>query len=393
MGLTLDEIIKYENETTYVDFKKQEYRPGQYVEFLKDVLAFANADYNGSRYIIIGVDFSEGERKIIGIEGQLTDSAIFQKLLHDKVEPDIDLSYYPYNFGEKKLGIIEIKNCADQPYMMKADYGDGKRNLFKGNSWIRKGSHKIELQRSDLNRIYTNKFEVVNFENLIDIFFRDSNELTCNIKSKNLPLPSERAKQSIEEAIRWKEAEKASNIRNTGSLRDIMADTWNNKYNDMSLADLRIEALLIDHKLKRQDNYYKNEVNAIKLNFTINNNGSSYLEDVSAIVKIPINKGIIVLQQKQSDPDSLMSLPLISRDNYPSVKKSNTEYIISQNIGVIKHQIPRTAFFDDLRLIISDEVKDLIVKIEFSLYSRNLTTPIIKELTIRVVNSQESDML
>lgn len=44
--LTLDEIIEFENESTYLDFKREEYRSQEYEKLIKDVISMANAPIN-----------------------------------------------------------------------------------------------------------------------------------------------------------------------------------------------------------------------------------------------------------------------------------------------------------------------------------------------------------
>ena len=88
--MNLDDIIHYELESTYVDFKREEYRKEKHAALIKDIVSMANANYTGSRYIIIGVDLSNGERRFVGVSGPLVDAAIYQNLLHEKVEPEIN---------------------------------------------------------------------------------------------------------------------------------------------------------------------------------------------------------------------------------------------------------------------------------------------------------------
>jgi hypothetical protein len=58
----LDDVIKFENESTSVDFKAKQY--GNNEHLLKDLIAMANSNVIGDRNIIVGVKhFSDGTRE------------------------------------------------------------------------------------------------------------------------------------------------------------------------------------------------------------------------------------------------------------------------------------------------------------------------------------------
>ena len=114
-------LIAHENEHTYLDFKAIQYIKDKHEDFLKDLIAIANASGNQDRHIILGVNYkNNGERDILGIEAEdFIDSAQYQQLAYENIEPKIDFDYFPYNFKGDKLGILKIFDCNDKPYMMK----------------------------------------------------------------------------------------------------------------------------------------------------------------------------------------------------------------------------------------------------------------------------------
>ena len=62
--INFDDLIKYENENTCLDFKAIQYEKSQYEELIKDIMSMANADVENDRYIIIGVKHKpSGDRK------------------------------------------------------------------------------------------------------------------------------------------------------------------------------------------------------------------------------------------------------------------------------------------------------------------------------------------
>jgi len=51
----LDDLIKYENEHSGLDFKAIQYTREKYEDFIKDIMSMANSDMGEEGYIIIGV--------------------------------------------------------------------------------------------------------------------------------------------------------------------------------------------------------------------------------------------------------------------------------------------------------------------------------------------------
>ena len=150
--MNLDNLIEYEVENTCLDFKASEYGKDNEA-LIKDIMSMANANSNATKYIILGVkDDINGEREIIGLD-EISDQAILENIIQENVESIIKFKYYKYLYKSKKLGIIEIYDNNNKPYMMKKDY----KNLKKGDSWIRKGSRQSRVVKEDINEMLKNK--------------------------------------------------------------------------------------------------------------------------------------------------------------------------------------------------------------------------------------------
>ncbi|QNU66521.1 ATP-binding protein [Ruminiclostridium herbifermentans] len=156
----VDLIENYE-EGDYLDFKREPYAGDSLIDFLKDVVAFANADCTRDRYIIFGVE--DKTKKKIGINpNALLDSASYQKLLSEKVEPEIAIEIGSIEYQELIFGFIKIPaSNKDRPYIFKEEYQKKGKKIDKGLLLIRRGSYNTTMNRSDLDKIYSGgKFEV-----------------------------------------------------------------------------------------------------------------------------------------------------------------------------------------------------------------------------------------
>ena len=124
--MNLDDLIEYESENTSLDFKAEEYGKNNY-ELIKDVMSMANAHTNEKKYIVVGVKYNPNEdREIIGLKN-ISDQAILENIIQENIEPIVYFKYYRYEFKWKMLGIIEIGDNRNRPYMMKKDNASLKK--------------------------------------------------------------------------------------------------------------------------------------------------------------------------------------------------------------------------------------------------------------------------
>jgi hypothetical protein len=145
-------------ECDFLDYKLKQYPAKLTPNFIKDVMAMANSNYEGDKFIIIGVN-DEGE--VVGIEENLefVDSAIYQDIILNYIEPDITIDYFKYTYDGKILGIIKIDGRNNnKPYLIKKEI----ISLKLGSCLVRKGSQNSPANRTDFDNFYYNKekFEV-----------------------------------------------------------------------------------------------------------------------------------------------------------------------------------------------------------------------------------------
>lgn len=161
MEIKIIELLENGFESAKLDFKERMYPNNGTPELLKDILAMANSNYPGTKYIVMGVKDKLGENRIItGIsQEQIVDSASYQQFIINNIEPDVDFNLHYINYQNKKIAIIEIENSNNKPYFIKKQY----KNLNQGLCLIRKGSTNSIAMRADFDKIYekkTGEFEI-----------------------------------------------------------------------------------------------------------------------------------------------------------------------------------------------------------------------------------------
>ena len=107
-------------------------------ELVKEVIGLANADVEGPRYILFGVNPGAIEgSKVIGIKD---DTAAALKKAHrvisEHIEPVVSLAFIFDKFNGKLAGALEIDGAGDGPFVPGADFAaddSGKK------TWVRDG--------------------------------------------------------------------------------------------------------------------------------------------------------------------------------------------------------------------------------------------------------------
>jgi len=405
VDVDIDDLIRYENENSTLDFKAKQYTKEQFGSLLKDVMAMANSDTTSDKFIIVGIkQKSNGEKAYLGIErSEFVDSAVYQQLILENIEPDIPLDYFPHEFEEKVLGVLKISDCLNRPYMMKKDHG----NLKKGDCLIRKGSQQSPMSRSDLDRIFESKKSSEDYDKVVQIAFSGSN----GMQDIELPAvrrfvrPSERANEEILKVIEQKKRElelkSASNVVNHFDFRAGLTSAYaflgGTPYESRSIEELEKNLAVVKETYLSDDYYEVFEKHSHKINITIINNGLSYLEDCSIEVIIKKISGLLIATRiyKKPENNNYMFLPKPSLVNhvgimYPSVDSTDDTWIIKETIGDIRHHIPIDAFKIDLRIVPTQKITTDVIELECRLFGKNLSYPLIRTLKIKVTEPEEA---
>jgi len=405
-----DDLIKYENENISLDFKAIQYKKDQHEELIKDIMSMANADVENDRYIIIGVKHkSSGDRKMLNIKKEeFIDSAIYQQIIRENIEPGIKLDYFPYGHEGNFLGIFKISNCFNQPYMMKKDFGKFK----KGDSFIRKGTHVSRMMRRDYDAIFEKKLKKDKFDGKIQLSFSgygSSHEIELMVTS-DIKLPSQQAAEKIKKII--KERKQVAKMmppenaftaifeleqRIAKSLPSITANPLAAiPYEQRTLEELQNNLKEVNQKFHDDDSYTLFELSSHKININILNEGHTYIEDASIQLQIKKIEGLFVAEKVYVEPkneiNSFVNLHVPSYEsmNYPEVNYTESSIVIYQTIGDVKHRLPINAFKVPIRIVFLDQLAGKVVEIKCKLFGKNLIEPLNEILRIKLISPIKS---
>ena len=382
-------MIEYESENTSLDFKAEEYGKNNF-ELIKDVMSMANAHTNRKKYIIVGVkDNPNEDREIIGLK-TISDQAILENIIQENIEPIIHFKYYKYEFKGKMLGIIEIGDNRNRPYMMKKD----NASLKKGDSWIRKGSRQSRVVREDIDKMIQERLSYIDTKEIkIGIGNNFEKEQYIKIPVINLDeKPSNIEKNRLEELLEKlrsydKEDKKREKLflvnKNFGEyLNDSKKIRVGTNFLGQSVY---YDEKKILEKIKNvttefydEDYYFLLEENSLKLNFSIYNGTNIFLEDVKIEFKIPKDVFFVAesIPEKPHYDSIGMKLPSSFIMGYPNVELENNYYIVTEYFDNIRHKDLTRIFSEDLRCCKVRKYKGNKINIKYKISAKNLETPI-----------------
>lgn len=393
----LEQLILEENESVSLDFKAIQYKKEKLEDFLIDINAMANAITKKSKYIVVGVKaYPDGRREYLGINEAFTDEANYQKLVHDKIEPEIHLDYFPLEMNGVTLGVFHISECDDPPYMFKASYN----KIKKGSCHIRIGTHQTEVTRIHIDKFFAIKMEKQKLIDKIDVLVMMNGSIVDEIKPmSNLSFPSDHQANEIKRVIENKKKQldnspkELHNIINRDFVTPNFLVTGYNAYENRSIETLEENLKNIKSIYKEDDLYYLFEECSFKLNFELLNRGKGYLEDATIEIELERNDGLLIASKIFHEPDnrSLIDKKLRPKVNvnfehlhYPKVQKRENVYKISEDVGNIKHHIPCEVFKVPVRLVLSKKFDKDNLEFMIKVYAKNLQKPLENRVSLNV---------
>ena len=149
----LAKIVRSAMPGTGMQFRKTAYGPDDIHSFLRDVVSLANASVRGNRYIVTGVELDEGGKKraeVIDRE-DFSGNPPYQAIVADFIEPPVRITYQPVSLEGKRVGVFEIGDCQDRPYMMRIDHSE---RLRRGDAYIRMNETAVKMGRRQLQELF-----------------------------------------------------------------------------------------------------------------------------------------------------------------------------------------------------------------------------------------------
>ena len=376
----LRRIIRSATPGPGVQFRRKAYGSNRIRDFLRDVIAMANVAIEGSRYIIIGADFDKkGAKRLRSVaQDDFSGKPPYCALVSDFVEPPIRLKYHATNVDGKQLGVFEIGDCQDRPYMMRVDYSE---KLRRGDAYTRVNDASIKMGRRQLQDMFERKFRKSVSADQIEVGFPG------DIIHKNLTIPTVDLNQMPSVVARTKLKQILdiqSHSKNTGSTTGLirLAHTQlfgsDNPYDTWTPEKLMNEMSNIETKHHNEDLNFLFEVNATMMQLVIYNQAEEPIRDASLSIAMPTHRAFYVASYlpKISRNGAFVDRSANEQAGYPAVNLKDQAVHVSNTLGEIPAGVPVNVFDTPLRICVGSDLRGRKLGVRYSLFGRNMRGPV-----------------
>jgi hypothetical protein len=369
-------IVRSATPSTDVQFRKRAYGKNGVQSFLHDVLAMANASIEGPRYIIIGVEpDAKGKKRVYPIDrDDFSGKPAYQSLASDHIEPPIRIRYQPITIDGKRVGIFEIGDCQDRPYMMRVDYSE---TLRRGDAYVRVNDSAVKMGRRQLQALFEKKFQDSVSVSAIEIGFpgeiihKDRKVAICSLAK----LPSAIASAKLRELIEAKRrAHGSADSTLVGRLTHARLFGSDSPYEDRSTEEIVAEMDQIERRYRDHDNHFLFEEHASRVQLVVVNQSEESIHDASLSLVMPNHNAFHVASHLPKTPqnDRFVERTPSEQADYPAVSLRDDSIHVSVKLGDIPPGEPIDVFVTPLRICVGSELKGRRIGIQYSLFAQNL---------------------
>ncbi|MDH4125112.1 MAG: ATP-binding protein [Gammaproteobacteria bacterium] len=372
-------LVQSSAPSTSVQFRKSAYGRRGVQEFLRDVLAMANASVDGSRYIITGVQFDDKGRKCLYpvAADDFEDRPAYQTLVNDHIEPPLKINYQPVLIDGERIGVFEIGDCQDRPYMMRIDFSE---TLRRGDAYARINDTSMKLGRRQLQTLFERQFSNSVSATNVEIGFPG------NIihKSRKLAtqslrqLPSLLASEKLNELIEAKTRVQAS-AGNTMMARLTHARLFGSDvpYEDRSTEEIRAEIQQLERRYRDHDEQFLFTEKHTDLQLVILNQGGESIHDAALNLVMPTHHELYIATclPKVFEAEKFIERTAEEQADYPSVTLRDNQVQVCARFAEIPAGELINVFTLPLRVCVGEALKGRRLGIQYKLLARNLRAP------------------
>ena len=375
----LARIVRSATPSTAVQFRKRAYGRSGVEEFLRDVIAMANASVEGTRYILTGVGFdAKGRKRMVGVDRKdFSGKPAYQSLVNEHIEPPIRIRYQPVNVEGERVGVFEIGDCQDRPYMMRVDFSEALR---RGDAYARINDSAVKLGRRQLQSLFEKKFQDAVSAASIEIGFPgDIIHKDLRINTRDITkLPSQVANAKLQELIDAKTRVRES-AANTMVARLTHARLFgsDSPYEDRSTDEILEEMRQTERRYRHHDNHFLFDDQATLIQLVLLNQGQEPLRDSSLTLVMPNHDAFYVAEQLPRIPrdDRFIERTPAEQAGYPAVSLRDGAVQVSAKLGDIEPDEPTEVFELPMRICVGTALKGRKLGIQYSLNAQNLRAP------------------
>lgn len=343
------------------------FRMPEPAELVKEVIGLANADVDGPRYLLFGINPGGMEgKKVVGIkDAAAADLKKAHRLISAQIEPVVALAFIFDRINGKLAGALEIDGGEDGPFVPGEEVS---AELSNGQTWVRQGRDLHVVDISELGSAEASDPEAP-AEPLeipdIDVGFGEDPD--CDLIELSIPDTSDPpflgekndagSQTSLTETL--KNAVNTMTTRIVGLARGLSKDTDPNSSTDVVKAaqDLITES----------ENHYYYEERALQLNFSVFNTGSHPVDDLQIEFGFPKLDDFDIAERIHMSPFDKSAHPATRNKGYPNVKSASSGIIVRNRIGVLEPAVPTSALRCPIRMAVGPRMQKRKIAVLYTL--------------------------
>jgi hypothetical protein len=379
----LEDLARFENANSALAFRERAYGPADAVPFLQDVLALANAEVNGPRFLFVGVHDVAAGRTFPGMSAEAL--AVMRQtlptLLARAVEPPLKLTMRALEVQEATIALLCLSECHNAPYLLRRPVA----GLPAGIGWLRRGTKQTQLTRGDLERLFAQRLAPTAASIDLRVAFAGnppSEELELPVLDL-AELPSAVAADRLRRMLEAKEdAKNVLGRTETRFDRLMHAQIFGMEraYEPHSDESLRVMIHKAKDEYAAADRHYELVVRAHALALVACNRSSSALESVMLRLRLPNIPGVGVADRLYSPTGVEVEPP----GAYPLVRVGKRVIDIESDLGSLPAGATVPAFREPLRLWLRAPAAGKSIALDYVVHARELREPIRDTLIIRI---------
>ena len=379
MATNLAKIVRAAAPGTGVQLRSPAYGKNDIRQFLRDVVAMANASVDGPRYIIVGAEIdNKGNKRLTSVDREdFSGKPSYQGLVTDYIEPPIRLKYQPTSVDGKRVGVFEISDCQDRPYMMRVDYSE---KLRRGDAYIRVDDAAIKMGRKLLQNMFEKKFRDSVSADRVEIGFpgeiihKDFKIKTIDLSQLPSAIASAKLKQLLDIQNSVKDSGSTTVMARLTHARLFGSDS---PYENRSADELMAEMAEIEKKHRQDDEHFLYETNAEEVQLVVYNQGDEPILDASLSIVLPNHNSFYVANRlpKLRRNGEYVDRARGDSSEYPIVNLKDDAIHITNTLGEIPTYAPVNAFEVPLRICVGSDLKGRRLGLRYSLFGSNLRRP------------------
>ena len=155
LEILIDELVKYPNETPWLEFKHNNYDPETIGEDISALANGATLEEKSSAYFLWGID--DETHELVGTEHDLQNikkgNEELENWLRGNLSRNVDFEYQKVQKGNVTIGVLIIKSAIAQPVTFR------KIEYIRVGSYTKKMMEYPALQSRLWNRLHNIDFE------------------------------------------------------------------------------------------------------------------------------------------------------------------------------------------------------------------------------------------